>query len=303
MLGIIIGLIIIILVIFFLPTPKVSFEKIYAKVPADTAHSLQAFRSSHPLHHLIVEGVPWNYLSLGQGRETILLLHGMAGNYDIWWQQIEALQDRFRIIAPTYPPVQHLAKLKAGIMAIMDMEQVARFNVAGSSLGGYLAQYLVDTQPDRIKKAVFANTFPPNNIIIEKNGRLGKLLPWLPAWAIMRSFRKSTVDRIYPASGNSELVRAYMFEQFYGRTSKAQIVARFHCVIDSFEAPDIQTSGIPILIIEADNDPLVEATLRDMLKTTYPSAAIKTLHGAGHFPYLNRAGEYSKILGEFFNGS
>ena len=89
----------------------------------------------------------------------------------------------------------------------------------------------------------------------------------------------------------------------YGMMSKAQFAARFRCVIDSFEPPDIQSSGIPVLIIEADNDPLVEETLREMLKAIYPSAVIKTLPGAGHFPYLNCPGEYNKILGAFFNGS
>jgi pimeloyl-ACP methyl ester carboxylesterase len=48
---------------------------------------------------------------------------------------------------------------------------------------------------------------------------------------------------------------------------------------------------------------LVEETLREKLKAAYPWAAIKTLHGAGHFPYLNRADEYSKIIEAFFNGS
>jgi pimeloyl-ACP methyl ester carboxylesterase len=60
---------------------------------------------------------------------------------------------------------------------------------------------------------------------------------------------------------------------------------------------------IYFLIIEADNDPLVEETLREMLKANYPSAGIKTLQDMGHFPYLNRAGEYSKILEAFFDGS
>ena len=64
-----------ILVIYFLPTPKASFRKIYARVPAEVSQSLMAFRSNHSLNHLIVEGVTWNYLSLGQGPETILLLH------------------------------------------------------------------------------------------------------------------------------------------------------------------------------------------------------------------------------------
>ena len=81
MLGIIAGLIIIIVivVIYILPTSKIAFRKIYAKVPADTSRSLQAFRSNHPLNKMIVEGMPWNYISLGQGPQTILLLHGMGG--------------------------------------------------------------------------------------------------------------------------------------------------------------------------------------------------------------------------------
>lgn len=304
MLGTIAVLVIIsILVIYFIPTSKMPFRKIYTHVSADTEQSLRAFRSNHPLNELIVEGMPWNYISLGQGRETILLLHGMTGGYDIWWQQIEALQDHFRFIAPTYPPLPSLAKLNRGVMAILAREQVEKFNVVGTSLGGYLAQYLVAGQPDRIEKAVFANTFPPNNIIREKFGRLGSLLPWLPEWMVMRNFRKATGEKIYPAAGNSELVLAYMLEQFYGRMSKDQVVARFRCVIDSFDPPDIQSSGISALIIEADNDPLVEETLRKMLKAAYPTAGIKTLHDAGHFPYLNRPDEYSTILGSFFNGS
>jgi hypothetical protein len=40
-----------------------------------------------------------------------------------------------------------------------------------------------------------------------------------------------------------------------------------------------------------------------MLKTTYPSATIKILQAVGHFPYLNQAVEYTKIIEEFFNGN
>ena len=62
-------------------------------------------------------------------------------------------------------------------------------------------------------------------------------------------------------------------------------------------------SNVEILIIEADNDPLVEKTLREMLKATYPSANIINLQGAGPFPYLNLAAKYTKIVEEFFNGN
>jgi len=153
------------------------------------------------------------------------------------------------------------------------------------------------------KKAVFANTFPPNKVIVEKSGIAGKLLPVLPEWMVMRNLRKTTAGSIYPASGNSELVAAYMLEQSYGMMRKAQFVARFHCVLDTFVAPDVKALGIKTLIIESDNDPLVEEKLRIMLKSAYPSAAVKTFKEAGHFPYLNRADEYTRILGEFFDAN
>lgn len=54
------------------------------------------------------------------------------------------------------------------------------------------------------------------------------------------------------------------------------------------------------MIIEADNDPLVEESLREQLKATYPSAQVHTLRGVGHFPYLNEPEAYTALLAGFF---
>lgn len=112
----------------------------------------------------------------------------------------------------------------------------------------------------------------------------------------MKVFRGSIEENVYPASGYSALVLAYMLEQVSGRMSKAQITARAKAVIDSFTAPDPELLKIPVMIIEADNDPLVERVLREQLKTTYPTARVKTLHSVGHFPYLNEAEVYTELL-------
>jgi pimeloyl-ACP methyl ester carboxylesterase len=91
-------------------------------------------------------------------------------------------------------------------------------------------------------------------------------------------------------------VPAFLTEQTYGAASKSQIVARYRCVIEPFTAPNPK---IPVMIIEADNDPLVEQVLRTQLKTTYPSAMVRTLRSVGHFAYLNEAQTYIKLLEEF----
>ncbi len=289
--------------IYVFPVFAKPFARLYAKVPAEVAGSLQTFRRRHPRRRLTVDDIAWHYIRVGDGEEAIVFLHGMGGGYDIWWQQIEVLQRRYRIIAPTYPPVPRLDLLRRGILAILACEQVDRFNIVGSSLGGYLAQYLVSRDSKRIKKAVFANTFPPNDIIRQKSKRTAKVLPLMPEWMVMRNLRKTTANAIYPASGHNELVAAYMREQSYGMMRKAQFVARFFCVLDRFDAPDLAACDVEALIIEADNDPLVPEPLRELLKTTYPSAKVKTLHGTGHFPYLNQPETYTAILEDFLHAT
>jgi pimeloyl-ACP methyl ester carboxylesterase len=169
----------------------------------------------------------------------------------------------------------------------------------GTSLGGYLAQYLVAHYPERILSAVFSNTFPPNDLIAEKNKVIGVVLPFLPEWLVIDVLRGSFANSVYPASGNDELTLAFLNEIGSGRMSKAQVVGRYRCVVQPFVAPDPAALKIPVLIIEADNDPLVEKALREQLKSTYPSAEVRTLSGIGHFIYLNRAQAYTDMIATF----
>lgn len=294
------GLLVLVAAFYLKPTPSEPFEEIYAKVDAERVASLESFREAHPVQELDVNGVTWNYVAMGQGEETILFLHGMTGAYDIWWNQLNAFEDDYRLISVTYPAVGTFEEMSAGVFAILEKEGVDKFSVVGSSLGGYFAQYLLAKTPERIERAVFANTFPPNDIIAEKNKGIGAALPYLPEWLIMDVLKGSIVENVYPAAGNSEIVLAYTMEYLGGRMSKAQEIGRFHCIVEDFDVADVDALGIPVLIIEADNDPLVELVLREQLKETYPSVSVETLHDVGHFSYMNEAEMYTGILYAFF---
>lgn len=285
-------------VLYLWPVPRVPFNELYAGVDPALVDLLQSFRQANPPQQLQVDGATWEYIAIGQGQETILFLHGMTGAYDIWWQQIDALKGQYRIVSVTYPPVQSLEELETGVLDILETEGVRAFNLIGTSLGGYFAQYLIARHPERVQRAVFSNTFPPNDLIAEKNRTLGTILPYLPEWLVLSVFRDNFRGTIYPTSGNDELTLAFLNEIGYGRMSKAQLVGRYYCVIEKFTAP---TPTMPVMIIESDNDPLVELTLREQLKATYPNAAVYTFRGAGHFPYLNRAQEYTRVLLDFLS--
>ncbi len=166
-----------------------------------------------------MESVTWEYIATGGGEETVLFLHGMTGANDIWWQQIEALKEHRRVISVTYPPVRSLEKLAKGVLSILENEKVENANIVGTSLGGYFTQHLITRYPERVRRAVLSNTFPPNNLIAEKKCTIGKILPYLPEWLLLSVFRSNFLRTIYPTSGGEELTIAFLNELSNGRMS------------------------------------------------------------------------------------
>lgn len=279
-------------------TTSKALEKYYGNVPSEQTAALRAFRNTYPPSTFEVDGVEWEYLSMGEG-EAILFLHGMAGAYDIWFQQFEMLWEEYHLIAVTYPAVGSLAQMEAGLIAIMDEVGASHFSILGTSLGGYIAQYLVAQHPERVNKAVFANTFPPNDLLAEQYATLGKVLPYLPEWLIEWVMRGRYKSSIYPASGYDPLTLAYLNETL-ARFTKADIIQRYRCVVESFGPPGLSWGDIPTMIIEASNDPLVEVELRMALRATYPHAKVVTVKN-GHFPYLSQPEFYAEKIRKFLN--
>jgi maspardin len=269
-------------------------------------HSLQSlidFRLRNPPRSIFVRDTNWKYVAAGDGEETILFLHGMAGSCDIWWQIFEGLQDKFRLIAVTCPPLDKLASLAEGIHDILDKERADQINLVGTSFGGYLAQYLAATRPERILRAVFSNTYAQPDFIAKKYRLAGLILPLAPEWLIMSVLRWGSRSLIYPTSSYSEVTLAYLTEQASGELSKAQIVSRYQNLVEPFQRNDLARLNIPILIVESENDPLIEPLWREDMKTTYPSARVERLKNGGHFPYLSMPEAYLGLLEDFFRVS
>lgn len=279
------------------PIPTKDFFKLY---PYDDtfSQSLKEFQS-RKISKLSIDKITWTYYSGGQGEKTILFLHGMGGSYDLWWQQIQKFEKEYKIISYSLPEsihtLEHTAK---GIKAILAKEKVNTCIVIGTSMGGYIAQYLVSIMPERIEKVVFGNTFPPNDLILNTNKSKAVIIPYLPELLLLKLSEKKLKSELIPAANNSVLLKAFLPSLPY---SKKQFINRYKIVINHFEidTTNIKIKSIPKLIIKSDNDPLVQKELRTALVAFYPKAIIFTFKNAGHFPYINEANRYNEVLERF----
>lgn len=273
-------------------------ESRYSNVDPELVAGLERIRALGLEHKDPTTGTVWEYIDLGQG-PTVLFLHGMAGGFDIWFRQLLAISNHRRVVAVTYPPISTLEELTRQLMGLLDSLEIATTDVVGSSLGGYVAQYLVANHPEQIVQAVLANTFPPNTQIALEHAEPFEAVRAMPAEDVMSRLRENVDANIVPAAGGSPLVEAYLLDQAAGRMSKPQFVARYACVLDTFEPPD--TTAKPLMLVEATNDPLVSPILRELLKKTYPNAQMVSLGEVGHFPYLNEGAKYTALLEDFLS--
>ncbi len=285
---------------YYIPVKPKSFFELYGK-DDKYSRTLKEFKS-RPVKYIDVDGIKWKYYSGGKGDKTILFLHGMGGAYDLWWNQIVAFENNYKVITYSLPEeINSLEGAVEGIMAILKKENVNKVYTVGTSMGGYINQYLFHTHPALVEKAVLGNTFPPNKYFAEKNALLSKVVPYLPEILIAFVGELNFEKNIYPAGKNSKLLTSFLPSLPF---SKKQLIGRYYVVVDYFE-PDTTNEAIkqiPKLIIESDNDPLIPPHLRKRLKELYPEARVYTFHNEGHFPYINAAEEYNSVLKKFFEG-
>ncbi len=296
---IVLVIIMIITVSYFIHPAKKSFYKLYDRNDKFSI-TLKEFQN-RPVKNIFVNGIQWKYYSGGNGTKTILFLHGMGGAYDLWWNQIVALESKYKVVTYTLPEeINSLQKAANGIIAILKREKINRIYTVGTSMGGYINQYLFNKYPNLVVKAVMGNTFPPNNYYEKKYSLLQKILPFVPEILIAFIGKKNLQNKIFPAANNNKLLTSFLPSLPF---SKKQLINRYSVVIDQFtpDTSNIKIKRISKLIIESDNDPLVPINLRNQIKKMYPEAKVYTFHKQGHFPYINAASQYNNALRKFFN--
>ncbi|MCX8019472.1 MAG: alpha/beta hydrolase [Chitinophagaceae bacterium] len=288
-------------ILYFIPVKVSSIEAI-PDVHDSIFYQLRQFRSQ-PLKKIKTEKTEWTYFSGGNGNTCLFFIHGMGGAYDFWFQQILFFQKNFRVISCNIPDdVKNLNQISKGLIAILDNENIRKCIFTGTSMGGYIVQYMVQHHPERVEKAVIGNSFPPNDEIKKEMKSQRRLMPFIPKSLVYSLYKKNLRKKVFPTSENHPLVKAMLLSAPF---RKKTFINRFDIITEIFPLKQTDSANhiIPKLIIESDNDPLITQTLREKLKKLYYNADIFTFKGKGHFPYLNQPEKYNEILLKFVNDS
>ena len=258
--------------------------------------TLEEFRRRYRPRLVRVGGQSWRVIET-RGRKnapTLVMLPGTLGTAEIFWNQIAVLGRRARIVSLTYPPIDNIHALADGLAALLDKLGIERASFVGSSLGGYLGQWFAARYPDRVQTLVIGNSLtdpktlnaagtsvsilkqaPPS---LHQSIVLGSIETWPEPEPIFRRLK--------------QILRHSGRKLISGDTLKARVLA-------TAAGSEVPTPVLPqsrTVIIECADDPLVPRAAQKAMRRKYPRAKLYRLPRGGHYPYITRAADYTRIL-------
>ena len=253
-----------------------------------------AFATQNPETRITLNGRDWGVTDTGSGSQTLLLIPGTLGRGDIFWQQIEALAPRLRILAVSYPDAGGIADWCADMLTLLDEKGVTQAAVLGSSLGGYLAQTIAGAAPARVSHLFAANTLhsvqgletrPPYSADLA-NAPIETLRAGFTI--AMQAWGESHPDQ-------ADLVE-FLLAEVGGRITEGEMRARLAALKHGPELPAITLPGAALTSIESTDDPLIPPPMRDAVRARLPGVTGFRFLWGGHFPYVLRPQLYTNLI-------
>lgn len=254
------------------------------------------FAKSHPERRVEIAGREWGVLEAGRDGPCLLLIPGTLGRGDIFWNQIAALEDRTRILAVTYPAAGGIADWADDLAMLCRQQGFADVTVLGSSLGGYLAQYMAEAHPDLVARLVAANTLH-STLDIQTRPPYSSDLDHGPIEELRAGFGRGLSAWKDAHPDQADLV-GLLLAEVGGRIPEPELRNRLKALKNGPELPPATLPPGRVVTIEADDDPLIPPAMRAAVRARLkPGVSYRFLHG-GHFPYVARPALYTGLLEE-----
>lgn len=265
------------------------------------------------LEQVIVDDLHIEYLRGGKG-DPLVLLHGFGADKDNWNRIARHLSGKFEIIALDIPgfgnstkdidldydvssQVRRLNKITADL-------GLTNFNLAGSSMGGYIAGNFAAQYPDKVNKLWLISPFgvaksqTSEMFAAVRNGESPVVLARTDA-EFTKLFNFLFVE---PPFVPAPVVNHLAAQASLSADLNSKIFEQIHRMENGQPHPDLPLDKVmkqytgPVLITWGQNDRVLHVSGAQVLKQIIPQAQIDVMQNVGHLPMV----EQPKISAESF---
>jgi 3-oxoadipate enol-lactonase len=250
------------------------------------------------------DGVEFNVTLDGpENAPPLMLSNSLGTNLHMWDPQIPELTKHFRVIrydsrghgksgAPDGP--YSIDELGRDALAIMDALELGQVHWIGLSKGGMIGQWLLTHAPERIGRAVLANTgshMPPPDLWNQRiRTALDKGMEELTPGVIERwftpEFRAREPDTV------EKIVRMLHTTPAHGYAGSCSAIR------DMDQRESIRSVMNPVLVVVGSRDPATPPEMGKRIADTIRGARIVTLEAA-HLSNIEQADAFNQAVIDF----
>lgn len=268
------------------------------------------------------ERIAYREMGAADGREALLLIHGMAGSSNTWRELMPRLAKKYRVVAPdllghgesTKPRSDYsLGAFAVGLRDLLDELGIESATVVGQSLGGGIAMQFLYQHPqycDRLVLISSGGLGQDVGLVLRLLSAPGSELvmpviapqPVLRAGNAVRSFLSARGLR---SPRGAEMWSAYssfsdpQTRQAFLRTLRSVVDYRGQAV-SALNRLQLKAE-MPTLAIWGEDDNIIPVDHAYAALEARPGCRLEVLPGVGHFAHVEVPDIVADLLDEFIS--
>jgi pimeloyl-ACP methyl ester carboxylesterase len=264
-----------------------------------------------------------SYIDEGSGKETIILVHGLASNAGFWRYNIPELSKRYRVIAVDLPGygksqkdfyIYNMTFFADQLKRLADELNLEKFIYIGHSMGGQIGINFSLRYPERIKKLVLVS---PAGFEEFEQGEGD----WLRSVMTVEAVKKTTEDGIrrnlainfynwndkleWMVEERVRMAKAKDFEKF-----SYAVVRSVNGMLDEPTFDKVQNISVPTLVVYGKYDGLIPNPYLNpgytcdvfaRAKTDIANCKVFEIDNAGHILMIEKPEEFNNTILDYLN--
>lgn len=237
---------------------------------------------------------------------TLVFVHAMSFDQDIWRDVLSRLPDGLRIVSydqrghgesgvPELPYA--LDDYADDAIQLLDYLEIQDCYLVGISFGGLVAQRVAVLRPDLVKRLVLSNTAL----------KIGVLEEWMEGATLARTegFSREKIEDAFRNLFPPDFCHASpRFEELVERRLSLSVEGYVGCC-QAIGHADLSTSSSrpaqPTLVIGTDQDVITPRDIVEELAASLPNSAFRLIRGGGHLPCVDKPDEFAGLLVVFLD--
>jgi pimeloyl-ACP methyl ester carboxylesterase len=224
----------------------------------------------------------------------IVFVPGLMCTGRIYQHQVEQLGQGRAVLLANHWSHDSMAAIAASILEAAP----ARFALAGTSMGGYVAFEILRQAPERVETLILMSTSARPDTPERSVGRRQQV-----AWARRNGIRAGTLSAypplVHPARHEDLSLRTTFIEM-----AEALGVDAFARQIEAIigrpdSRADLPGIGIPTLVIVGADDQLIPPEHGQEIAAGIPGARFERVEHCGHMGMIELPETYTRLIGDF----